>query len=357
MDEYTAVPAQWFDGTTAVRHTGGATWEGETLQLEPYSGEPLTVPGGELRFAETRPGQIVLAREGSAGFRLILPADLPPGFRARLPAASRYGGWIDRFGLWRASLVFGAVSAALVAAFVTAPDWLGPRVPSAWEREIGDAMVGDIDRRVCRTPASDAALAKLLDKLDPGTPQVRAGIANIDMVNAVALPGERVLLFDGIVQQAKSPEELAGVLAHEIGHVRERHVMTAMMRQFGLSILLAGADSGLASNVAGIATLGYSRAAEREADDYARARLAASDVSPLGAAGFFERMAKDAREEDTPAVVGWIASHPSSRTRARDFRAAARKDRPYPPVLTAAEFAALKSACRQDRQVEDWELF
>ncbi|HBR85348.1 MAG TPA: peptidase, partial [Erythrobacter sp.] len=77
------------------------------------------------------------------------------------------------------------------------------------------------------------------------------------------LPGGQVLLFDGLVQQAESPEELAGVLGHEVGHVRERHVMTALLRQFGMSILLAGADSGVTNGVFGLAAMGYSRDAER----------------------------------------------------------------------------------------------
>ena len=171
------------------------------------------------------------------------------------------------------------------------------------------------------------------------------------MVNAVALPGGQVMLFDGLVQQADSPEELAGVLAHEVGHVRERHVMTALLRQFGLSILLAGADSGLAA-------MGYSRDAEREADDYARARMAQSNISPMGAAGFFERMAESQGDnEDAPAVIGWLASHPSSGERAEAYRAAAEEDTDYPPVLTEAEFAALKSMCAQDPDVEEFGFF
>ena len=178
------------------------------------------------------------------------------------------------------------------------------------------------------------------------------------MVNAVALPGGQVMLFDGLVQQADSPEELAGVLAHEVGHVRERHVMTALLRQFGLSILLAGADSGVTNGVFGLAAMGYSRDAEREADDYARARMAQSDISPMGAAGFFERMAESQGDsEDAPAVIGWLASHPSSGERAEAYRAAAKEDADYPPVLTEAEFAALKSMCAQDSDVEEFGFF
>jgi len=121
----------------------------------------------------------------------------------------------------------------------------------------------------------------------------RLGLGRAAIAFGMALPGSQVLLFDGLVQQAETPEELAAVLAHEIGHVRERHVMSALLRQFGLSILLSGANSGVVDNVFGFASLGYSRLAEREADAAGRRLLAQANISPLGAADFFDRLSTD----------------------------------------------------------------
>ena len=358
MDEYSSVPAQWYDGITARRHDGEARagLAGAIVLAEEYR-EDVVLPAGALVRQDRQAERVIYAGRDNPDFRLILPREVPPSLSAALPGGNEYGSWIDRFGIARSVLAMGAASAALVAAVLTAPDWLGPRIPDSWDRAIGDTMVGDIDNRLCHTPESDAALAKLLAAVDPDKEKVRAGIANIGMVNAVALPGQHVLLFDGIVQEAKSPDELAGVLAHEIGHVRERHVMTAMMRQFGLSILLAGADSGVISNASGIATMGYSRDAEVEADDVARKRLAAADISPVPTAQFFERMGREAHENDQPAVAGWLASHPSSSSRAKAFRAGAVKGKTYSPALTAKEFAALKAACKKDPDVRDWDFF
>lgn len=286
--------------------------------------------------------------------------------------AITYGKWIDRFGLGRAAIVLGVASAAAVALFMTAPQWLGPMIPLSWERRIGDAMVGDLGNRLCTTPASDAALTKLIRSVDPDSSDLRIGIANIDMVNAVALPGGQMLLFDGIVQQAETPAELAGVLAHEIGHVRERHVMSSMLRQFGLTILLSGANSGVGNGAFGLASMGYTRQAEREADATGRRLLARADISPLGAAGFFERMAVEGGEviggtagrraatkpDDTlEQMTGWLASHPSARQRAGEYRAAAKPRHTYRQVLSAQEFAALKRACKDDKDVEDFDFF
>lgn len=358
MEDSFRISASWYDGRTAVRHDGEGIWDGAgSLALSsPTATDAVALP--DLVFAEKRGGQTVYRSETRPDFRLILPGDLPPGLARHLPREGKYGAWIDRLGLGRAVAIFAVASAAAVALFLTAPDWLGPRIPASWERNLGEAMIGDFGGRLCHTPAGDAALQKLLDRMDPESEQVRAGIANIEMVNAVALPGGQVLLFDGLVQQAQSPAELAGVLGHEIGHVRERHVMTALLRQFGLSILLAGANSGMTDTIFGVAAMGYSREAEREADAYARARMEQGNVSPLGAASFFERLAElHGEAENQPALVGWIASHPAPGERAEAYRAAAKKGADYLPVLTDEEFAALKSMCRDDPDVEEFEFF
>ena len=164
MDEAFRIAAQWYDGTTAIRHTGELAWDGrETLTLDAPSAQE-TFAASDLRFGESRPGQHVYHRESLPDFRLMLADELPAGLASKLPAKSVYGGWIDRVGLGKAAAGFAVVSAAAVALFLTAPDWLGPRIPDSWERNIGEAMVGDLGNRVCRTPEGDAALAKLLAK-------------------------------------------------------------------------------------------------------------------------------------------------------------------------------------------------
>ncbi len=238
---------------------------------------------------------------------------------------------------------------------MTAPNWLGPRVPETWERRIGAVMVGDLAPFTCTTAQSDAALAALVRDVDGGQSRITVQIAKIDMVNAVALPGGRVLIFDQLVQEAKSPDELAGVLAHEIGHVRKRHVMQALLRQFGLSILLSGANSDLGGTLGGVATMGYSRKAEREADAWSRGRLAAADISPAATAAFFGRL----RKLDPTAgnkQLGYLNSHPDPGEREQAFAKAVQAGKVYRPALDPAQFAALKAACSQDKEAKQWSL-
>lgn len=355
MERAFQTPAQWYDGHSAVRHEGEALWDGGgKLSLRGFSSE-MDIALADLEYGEHRGGELVYRSSSHPDFRLILPEDLPAGLAAHLPEKQTYGAWVDKLGLGKATAIFAAVSIGAVALFMTAPEWLGPRVPQSWERNLGDAMVGDLGNRLCSTPEGDRAMAKLLEAVDPEQEKVRAGVANIGMVNAVALPGGQVLLFDGLVQEAETPEELAGVLGHEVGHVRERHVMTALLRQFGLSILLSGANSSVGDTVFGLASMGYSRDAEREADQYARDRMEESNISPLGAARFFERLGGDEEGEEN-AVIGWISSHPGPGERAEAYRDAA-EGKTFAPVLTEAEFAALKSMCEQDPDVEEFDLF
>lgn len=353
MDE--PVAADHFDGKSAIRHPVTLSWQPAGLAVMQADGASELVPASDLALIEQRGDRLVYGHRNRNGWRLMVPLDAPNALLERLPRAGKYGGWIDRFGLVRASMVLGAVSAAVVAAVMTAPSWLGPRIPESWERRIGAAMVGDLEQFTCSTPESDAALAALAREVDGGASPVRVQLAKINMVNAVALPGGRVLIFDQLVQEAKSPDELAGVLAHEVGHVRKRHVMQALLRQFGLSILLSGANSDLGGTLGGVATMGYSRKAEREADAWSRTRLAAADISPAATAAFFGRL----RKLDPTAgnkQLSYLNSHPDSGEREQAFAKAVQPGKAYRPALNPAQFAALETACKQDKKAREWSL-
>ena len=177
------------------------------------------------------------------------------------------------------------------------------------------------------------------------------GIANIEMVNAVALPGGHIMLFDKLIQEAKSPDELAGVLAHEIGHVRNRDTITAMVRQLGLSIILGGFSGDVGGALNGVLSLSYGRDAERSADLYSIAALRSANISPLPTAAFFGRLGGGKAGETIERSTSWMASHPISAERRTMFEQAARKGQAYRPSLTPVEWAAIRGACKQDKDV------
>jgi beta-barrel assembly-enhancing protease len=290
------------------------------------------------------------------GWRLMLSGPVPHELSELLPAQRKYGGWVDRLGLGKATITFTLVSAAAVAVVLLSPQWLAPLIPSSVDKKLGDALVGDFGGRFCSTPAGDAALQKLVSSIDPNPEDLQVEVAKIDMINAIALPGGKVILFDGLVKQAKSSDEVAGVLAHEIGHVREKHVMQALLRQMGLAVVLGGVDGNSGALVNNMLAMSYSRESEAEADAHSMKVLGAANISPVGTASFFDRLSEldgSARSgEEGQGIAGYMSSHPLSRERKKAFEKSIVKGKKYKPALTAAEWTELKTMCTQDRKAK-----
>ena len=266
---------------------------------------------GPFAFADveyvTKQGEAdVYGLKDQDGWRLMLSGPVPSELTALLPAPRKYGGWVDRLGLGKAAIAFALTSAAAVAIVLFSPQWLAPLIPDSVDDRLGDALVGDFGGRFCSTPAGDAALQKLVASLDDNPQDLRVEVANIDMLNAVALPGGNVILFDGLLKQARSPDEVAGVLAHEIGHVRQKHVMQALLRQMGLAVVLGGIDGNKGALVNNMLAMSYSRNSEAEADAHSMKVLGNANISPIAAAPDFTDWDFDAADRATIAATGRI---------------------------------------------------
>jgi len=341
-----------YDGARATRHHPRLDWTVDGFSLDWGTGRSGPHRWSALVPMDGTAGRSVYGLRGESGWRLGFAGPPPEDFAVHLPLPARYGRWIDRIGLWRALGLFAVLAAAVIFLVLNAPGWIAPWIPRSWEDRLGDAMVGDFGGRLCETPASRAALEKLRRQLGPDVPIRSIAIANIGMVNAVALPGGRILLFNDLLSEAKSPDELAGVLAHEIGHVRHRDTMAALVRQLGLSVVLGGFDGQVGGAVNGLLAMSYSRDAERAADGYSIAALRAANISPLPTAAFFDRLAKVSGGETIERATSWMASHPVSAERRAAFERSAVKGHLYAPALTRVEWTALVDACTDDPDVK-----
>jgi Zn-dependent protease with chaperone function len=152
-----------------------------------------------------------------------------------------------------------AVTSALVVAIFGVPaivTRVTPLVPVRVEQRLGasvDFQVralldrGDHDRFECGgtpgpggAPASRAAFDKLVRTLEARAAlplPLRVAVVRRPEANAIALPGGRVYVFEGLVDKAENADELAGVIAHEIGHIAHRDGVRAVMQAAGLSFL------------------------------------------------------------------------------------------------------------------------
>ena len=140
--------------------------------------------------------------------------------------------------------------------------------------------------------------------------------------NALALPGGTVVLTDALVQEFPDDDVIAGVLAHEIGHIVGDHGITQLYRSLGVFVLvsLIAGDTGpiledmlLEGGV--LLSLSYSREHEREADAYAMRLADRAGYDPAGLLAFFDSL-PDAESESS----SWASTHPASGERAQAIR-------------------------------------
>jgi beta-barrel assembly-enhancing protease len=157
-------------------------------------------------------------------------------------------------------------------------------------------------------------------------------VVNSDVVNAFALPGGHVYLNRGLIERADNVSELAGVLAHEVGHVAMRHSVDQMQRaqtaNMGLQVLygvLLGRQPGGLERAGiqlggGAVFAGYSRDAEREADAVAVDYLIRTGYNPNGMVTFFGKLL-ELQQRQPGAVEQWFATHPTTAERVQNTRA------------------------------------
>lgn len=262
-----------------------------------------------------------------------------------------------REALWRlvALATTGVVVIAALVWFVipALADRLAPLVPAGIEAQIGAAADAEARARfkggVCASPAGEAALARLVDRvrLAAGVPlDVRVGVLPSPTQNAFALPGGRIYLLRGLIEAARSPDEVAGVLAHEFGHVAHRDGLRAALRQGGVALaigLVAGGAFGagaIASAARASLSAAYSREAETEADDFAAQTLSKAGRPARALGDILQRIAKG--EGSTP--LDFLRDHPLTderRARLENESAQAIGE----PLMSAGDWLALRAIC------------
>ncbi|HUQ35421.1 MAG TPA: M48 family metallopeptidase [Aestuariivirga sp.] len=184
-----------------------------------------------------------------------------------------------------------------------APQRLAVLLPDAWSKRVGEQMEASLvgNAKICQTPSGAKAIAAMLTTLAQGNPDIpplRVRVYDIPIMNAFALPGGHVVLTRGLLREASDPGEVAGVLAHEIGHVSHHHPEAQMIRIAGMQVLISVATGTSGGNDAGslaglAAILKSSRDAEREADAYAVAMLTAARLDPMALKHFLEKILEE----------------------------------------------------------------
>ena len=340
--------ATLFDGVTADQHDVALSVSGGHLRIA-RPGAEEEIATGELTVVDEDRRFLVLGRRGHPGWRLVAEQPVDPEIRKQLPVAARYGGWIDRLGLARGTAALGAVAAVVIFVGYSAPAWLAPLVPQSWEKNLGTALVGDFGDNACRDPSARSALRRMSARIEPRGSPIAMTLIDVDIFNAAALPGGQIVIFDGALEETKNPDAMAGVLAHEIAHVRRRHVTQALIRELGIGALIRLFAGGVGANAEQLVSLSYTRANEAQADADAIAALDRANIDPRPTAVLFRKLDDKAGGMD---AIEWLNSHPRSQERARNFAASHRAGRHYEPSLALADYAAIRKACPAKRDRE-----
>jgi Zn-dependent protease with chaperone function len=374
----TTGPANFFDGMTSARRQATVELTADTVQIRDPAGELLA----EWRYAELASYS---APEGMLRLGLAknpLPARLEIRDRALASTFDAHAGTVKRVGAidrrtsakvvaWSLAAV---VSAVLIAVFGVPAivEQVAPLVPVGLEQRLGASVDEQVrlilDRSksgnfecgdTAATKSGRVAFDKLVRQLEAAATlplPLRAVVVRRKEANAIALPGGRVYVFQGLVDKADNPDELAGVIAHEMGHIAHRDGVRAVMQAAGLSFLfgmLIGDFTGGGAAIIAVRTVmqsSYSRETDSAADAYGAALVAKLGRDPRALGAILIRVA------GTPGPMAKILlSHPEAKDRAAAIEAFADPRRhtavpadgtdTAPGLIDASEWSALKRMC------------
>ncbi|MDB5613505.1 MAG: family metallopeptidase [Devosia sp.] len=258
--------------------------------------------------------------------------------------------------------------AAVIAAYLYGVPLLASRlvtvVPPAWEQRLGETVAqqmeasldGEAGFELCDDDPDSLAnqgIERFGNEVlaGSGSPfELDIRVVKSDIPNAFALPGGQVFFFSALLDQARTPDEFAGVLAHEIGHVAYRHGMEQLISTAGTGALI-GFILGDMTGISVAAGLGatiidarFSRDAERQADAFAAQAAQRMDFNPAGLADLINRAGAD---DEFARALALLSTHPLTEDRKAALEALSRQ-RPtgLQPPFTTAEWSAIRDMCR-----------
>jgi len=256
--------------------------------------------------------------------------------------AKRRMAWVLLFG------VIGGVIVTLLGLFLARDRMVrtaARAVPVDWEIAAGDKLFEQlmVSQRIVKDPEIEAQLklitAPLLAGIKDNRYPLKFHIVENATLNAFAMPGGNVVVHSGLLMAADSPEEIAGVLGHEIAHVTQRHSIRSIISSAGLFLVVqtmlgdvTSVVAVLANNSAFLLNRKFSRDFERESDNKGWDYLLAANIKPEGMITFFQKMQAEEKRrrekvaEATPIEVGpgtleVLSTHPATEERLKNLQA------------------------------------
>ncbi|MBN2526697.1 MAG: M48 family metallopeptidase [Deltaproteobacteria bacterium] len=229
-------------------------------------------------------------------------------------------------------------------------------IPTEWETQLGRGEAENIlkSNKTCTNPELNAAVSEIGRRLVMGmgkTPyQWQIKVIDVPDVNAFALPGGYVFINRGLIEAADTPDEVAGVLAHEFQHVLARHGMKNVVANIGLRLVvmaligdMEAVQGFLVDNMAQLAAMQFSRTQESEADMGAVDLAYNAHINPEGFLQFMKKL--EEKESAVGAALTIVSTHPGSKERMDDIAdKIAQKGAPKIDAFKS-DWAAIKTKC------------
>jgi Zn-dependent protease with chaperone function len=326
------IAASYFDGKTSRIHR--VTLSVDDAGMATISGDAERHSSiAELRVSErTRSGRRKVTFPDDA----YLEIDDAPEFDALLAATGYRDSAVVRMQQsWRNALIGLLITIAVLVlgylyALPLASEIIAKALPQSVERSIGEGALEFLDTRIFAPSELPAARRDAITKRFAALMPPREGAPSYEIVfrksrigpNAFALPSGQIVLTDELVTMMGDDEQIVGVLAHELGHLHERHLMRRIVQSSAIGAIVTVIFGDASAVIANIPTvlldMKYSRDAEREADDYAIAMLKANGLNVSHMADGFEKL--NAKGDD--GLSPYLSSHPPTSERIAHIRAA-----------------------------------
>ncbi len=363
MSVSVAKSVKFYDGKTSKAHIVDVVLSGYILHITNVRGEELaawSLPTLKIIEPPSPPVAGIISSDKYPDARLNIEAGKGWNYiKSRIPKNKRSNRLPTHLGAFISYSVLAIISLAFL--FFMFPRIIGNLaylMPEPWENTLGnqvmESMVGN--DKICVARAGKDAIDRLTQKIQSKMQRkISYDIRVIDnsyVTNAFAAPGGHIIIYRSIIEEAGSPEEVAGVLAHEMAHVEQYHTTKALIRNMGLGFTLSMifGDVGTLESVAQLLSqMSYSREDESAADMRAKEILNAINIDPRGLQDFLIRMSEQEIDLDFKGseYLKYLSSHPDTKERIKSLSRDGK--RKYNAAMSYDDWEDLLSICDESK--------
>ncbi len=265
-------------------------------------------------------------------------------------------------------------SAGIIAAGVFFYIWgipmlakaITPHIPLEWEKGMGESALSMLAPEEIR--CNDGELQQAADDMvtrlsaaDPGPYSFKVYLVKSPIFNAVALPGGNIIVFGGLLEKTQSPEALAAVLAHEMQHIKQRHVTKRIIEDSSTGLIISAVSGDVTGSMLygvkiahNLAMLSYSRQDEEAADAGGMKMLLAANLDPQAMINFFEIMKENNEKFKIPQ---YLSTHPNNDERISQLKTIIGKAKTsghtYTKLTAGNNWNQLKKRCAPTKKPGD----